>query len=246
MASSSHPTFRKDSTAHVDADYAGCTIARDDQETLSASRVRTGFVNLCLVVHHLAEQAQTEICLSSTASEYVAFSMAMRAHPNAPSDLRDWTNLQIEDYQSSLVRSTVFEDNQGCISQSTSPRCPHNKYLSLKYHFFVTRSEEKELWRSILNQRFKSGHFHKGLPSVDFKRIRVCSRMVIGTPIHFIGRGGKILRRLSFSSGKTGSPALYLSMDQVPARKALSLSVNQEPARKATGVPNYSPTYVCV
>jgi hypothetical protein len=37
----------------------------------------------------------------------------------------------------SLVRSTVFEDNMGCLSLVTVPKMsPRNKYLVLKYHFF--------------------------------------------------------------------------------------------------------------
>jgi hypothetical protein len=37
----------------------------------------------------------------------------------------------------SLVRSTVFEDNQGCLSMVNTPKMStRNKYLSLKYHFF--------------------------------------------------------------------------------------------------------------
>ena len=37
----------------------------------------------------------------------------------------------------SMVRSTVFEDNQGCISLVNGPKMsPRNKYLSLKYHWF--------------------------------------------------------------------------------------------------------------
>jgi hypothetical protein len=64
------PNLKKDSTLHMWMQITLDTIAKDDQETLSASRVKNRFCpTLCLVVHHLAEQAQTEICLSSTASE---------------------------------------------------------------------------------------------------------------------------------------------------------------------------------
>ena len=50
-------------------------------------------------------------------------------------EIRSKLNLPIIAH--SLVRSTVFEDNQGCLSLVNVPKMsPRNKHLALKYHFF--------------------------------------------------------------------------------------------------------------
>jgi hypothetical protein len=96
----------------------------------------------------------------------------------------------------SLVRSTVFED-QGCISSQRPQDVPLQIFI-VKISFFRDQIGEKGIVAVILNQ-FKSGHFHKrGFPVSISSGFESAYRMVIGTPIHFIGRGGKILRRLSF------------------------------------------------
>jgi hypothetical protein len=120
--------------------------------------------------YHLAEQAQPR-------------SASVQLHPcclqhgnerlihNAPSDLRDWTNLPIEDYQSKSSPINRLEDNQGCISGQRPQDVPRNKYLSLKY-FFRDQIEKKRNCGGYIKSDSKADIFTKGLPSVDFKRIR--------------------------------------------------------------------------
>jgi hypothetical protein len=62
----------------VDADFAGLHGYEDDQDPVSV-KSRTGFVLTpfgCPIIW--SSKLQTEITLSSTAAEYVAFSLAMR------------------------------------------------------------------------------------------------------------------------------------------------------------------------
>ena len=69
----------------------------------------------------------------------------------------------------SLVRSTVFEDNQGCLSLVNVPKMsPRNKYLALKYHYFFRSNigEDKGIVaRCISTLEQKGRHLHKGPPT---------------------------------------------------------------------------------
>ena len=154
----------------VDADFCGFYGHEDDQDPISV-RSRTGFVLTlfgCPVIW--SSKLQTEITLSSTAAEYVAFSMAM--HELLP--LRRLLQ-ELADKLTSLIHSTVFEDNQGCLSLVNVPKMsPRNKYLSLKYHFFRSNIGET---KGIVAQYIRSAEqradiLTKGLPPKQFAVIR--------------------------------------------------------------------------
>ena len=87
---------------------------------------RTGFTLTlfgCPIIWQ--SKLQSEITLSSTAAEYVAFSMAMRELLPMRALLHEIrSKLGLDFVKQSLVRSTVFEDNQGCLSLVNVPRCP--------------------------------------------------------------------------------------------------------------------------
>ena len=96
----------------VDADFAGMYGYEDEQDPISV-KSRTGFVLTlfgCPVLW--SSKLQTDITLSSTAAEYVAFSMAMRELLPLRALLQELgTHLDLPLISESLVRSTVFEDN---------------------------------------------------------------------------------------------------------------------------------------
>ena len=122
----------------VDADFCGMFGHEDDQDPVSVHS-RTGFVLTlfgCPVIW--SSKLQSEITLSSTAAEYVAFSMAMRELLPMQRLLQELADkLHLPQLSTSLVRSTVFEDNQGCLALVNTPKMsPRNKYFSLKYHWF--------------------------------------------------------------------------------------------------------------
>jgi hypothetical protein len=80
----------------------------------------------------------------------------------------------------SLVRSTVFEDNQGCLSMVNVPKMStRNKYLSLKYHFFRSHIGESKgvVAKHIRTTEQKADIFTKGLPPEQFQVIR---KLLIG------------------------------------------------------------------
>jgi hypothetical protein len=170
------PNIEAGLDCYVDADFAGLYGYEDDQDPVSV-KSRTGFVLTlfgCPIIW--SSKLQTEITLSSTAAEYVAFSMAMRELLPMRALLQEiCSKLQLRVATRSLVRSTVFEDNQGCLSMVNTPKMSaRNKYLSLKYHFFRDHiGKEKGIeakWIETTKQQ--ADIFTKGLPEAQFQVIR--------------------------------------------------------------------------
>lgn len=175
------PNLQEGLNCCVDADYAGLFSYEDPQDPVSV-KSRTGFVLTlfgCPVLW--SSKLQTEISLSSTAAEYVAFSMSMRELIPMRRLIQEMgTVLALEVATPSLVRSTVFEDNQGCLSLVNVPKMsPRNKYLALKYHFFRDHiGEEKGIVAQYIRSEIqKADIFTKSLPAKDFERIR---RLLMG------------------------------------------------------------------
>ena len=166
---------------YVDADFAGLYGYEDEQDPVSV-KSRTGFVLTlfgCPIIW--SSKLQTEITLSSTAAEYVAFSMAMRELLPMRALLQEMSNKMSLDFaKDSLVRSTVFEDNQGCLSLVNVPKMSaRNKYLALKYHFFRSHiGEEKGIVAKYINTlEQRANILSKGLPEGQFEVIR---KLLIG------------------------------------------------------------------
>ena len=83
--------------------------------------------------------------------------------------------MELKYVETSLVRSTVFEDNQGCLSLVNVPKMStRNKYLALKYHFFRANIGEDKgiVAKYISTTEQKADIFTKGLPGPQFTVIR--------------------------------------------------------------------------
>ena len=80
---------------------------------------------------------QTEITLSTTESEYVALSQAMRdVIPllEVLSHIQKAIEVEIE---KPVVRCTVFEDNMGALELAIAPKMrPRTRHIAVKYHHF--------------------------------------------------------------------------------------------------------------
>ena len=170
------PDLDKGLDCWVDADFAGLYGYEDEQDSVSV-KSRTGFVLTlfgCPIVW--SSKLQTDITLSSTAAEYVAFSMAMREVLPMRVLLQELAaKLDLPSVQRSLIRSTVFEDNTGCLSLVNVPKMsPRNKYLALKYHFFRSHIGEDKgiVARYIPTLEQRADIFTKGLPPTQFAVIR--------------------------------------------------------------------------
>ena len=86
--------------------------------------------------------------------------------------------MSLEITQPSLVCSTVFEDNTGCLALvKCTKMSPCNKYLALKYHFFRsslgTKNGNGIVAKYIRSEVQKADIFTKSLPKKDFLRIRL-------------------------------------------------------------------------
>ncbi len=85
------------------------------------------------------------------------------------------TKLDLPYVTGSVVRSKVFEDNQGCISLVNVPRMStRNKYIALKYHFFRSHiGEDKGVLALYVNTLEQLADvFTKGLPEPQFCKLR--------------------------------------------------------------------------
>ena len=176
-----NPDLNEGLNCYVDADFAGLWGHEDEQDPVSV-KSRTGFTLTlfgCPIIWQ--SKLQAEITLSSTAAEYVAFSMAMREILPMRALLQEiGTKLGLNILNTSLVRSTIFEDNMGCLSLVNVPKMsPKNKYLALKYHFFRSQiGESKGIIAKYVNTKEqKADIFTKGLPEAQFQHIR---KLLIG------------------------------------------------------------------
>ena len=175
------PDLKQGLDCYVDADFAGLYGYEDEQDPVSV-KSRTGFALTlfgCPIIW--SSKLQGEITLSSTAAEYVAFSMEMRELLPMRALLHEMAQkLKLNSVTKSLVRSTVFEDNQGCLSMVNVPKMStRNKYLSLKYHFFRSHIGESKgvVAKHIRTTEQKADIFTKGLPPEQFQVIR---KLLIG------------------------------------------------------------------
>ena len=83
--------------------------------------------------------------------------------------------LAVPSLGTSLVRSTVFEDNQGCLALVNTPRMsPRNKYISLKYHWFRSQLGPAQgiVAKYVRSERQLADVFTKGLPPSKFVPLR--------------------------------------------------------------------------
>ena len=160
----------------VDADFCGLYGAEDEQDPVSV-KSRTAFV-ITLQGFPIIWQSklQSEITLSTVAAEYVAFSMAMRELLPMRRLLQEISSkLDLPALKNTLVRSTVFEDNQGCLSLVNVPKMsPRNKYLALKYHWFRSHigADKGIVAKYIPSECQKADIGTKSLPPAQFKVIR--------------------------------------------------------------------------
>ena len=151
-------------------------MSYEDEQDPVCVKSRTGFTLTLFGCPILwSSKLQTDICLSSTAAEYVAFSMAMRELLPMRALLKEiGSKLDLAFVSDSLVRSTVFEDNQGVISLVNVPKMStHNKYLTLKYNLFRSHlgSSKGIVARYISTHEQKADILTKGLAQAQFQVI---------------------------------------------------------------------------
>ena len=161
---------------YVDADFAGLWNYESDQDPVCV-RSRTGYVMTlggCPI--QWSSKLQTEIALSTTEAEYIALSQAMRELiPLRRLLLEVVTSMKLPGVTDSIIKSTVFEDNNGAISTATAVRMtPRTKHIAVKYHFFkshINVGTGISLSKIDTNLQ-KADIFTKGLAPQKFAEIR--------------------------------------------------------------------------
>ena len=114
-------------------------------------------------------------------AEYIALSQALRELIPVRRLFEEVGQaLKLEHAKNSIVKSTVFEDNNGALGLATSPRLtPRTKHIAVKYHWFKTKiGEEKGIViEKVESERQKADGFTKPLPDGTFQTIR---RLLMG------------------------------------------------------------------
>jgi hypothetical protein len=83
--------------------------------------------------------------------------------------------MKLPGVQGSVIKSTVFEDNNGAISTATAVKMtPRTKHIAVKYHFFKSHvNEANGISLSKINTDLqKADIFTKGLSPLKFAGIR--------------------------------------------------------------------------
>ena len=134
------PTTDLSLNCYADADFAGLFSSSDPDDPKSV-KSRSGFViTLGSVPVSWTSKLQTETALSTMESEYISFSQALRVLLPLRIVLDELaTSLSLKHDPHSDIKSTIFEDNQACLSLASSdpPKMtPRSKSIAVKYHWF--------------------------------------------------------------------------------------------------------------
>ena len=131
------PDISKGLECYVDADFAGGWKDGDHSSPESVLS-RTGFVIMfagCPITWQ--SKLQTEIALSTTESEYIALSTAMREVIPFLNLLKEISEVFAIQTNTPIFKCKVWEDNESCIKVATSPKfTPRTKHIAIKYHHF--------------------------------------------------------------------------------------------------------------
>lgn len=92
-------------------------------------------------------QLQTEICLSSTESEYVGLSYALREVIPIMEVMKEMKHFKLGITQTKpSIHCKVFEDNSGALEMARIHKYrPRTKHLNIKYHHFRDYVERDEI-----------------------------------------------------------------------------------------------------
>jgi hypothetical protein len=125
---------------YADADFAGLFSTSDPEDPKSV-KSRSGYV---ITLGHIpvswGSKLQSETALSTMEAEYISLSKALRVLLPLRIVLDEVsTFLHLKHDPHSLIKSTIFEDNQACLALATSdpPKlAPRSKSIAVKYHWF--------------------------------------------------------------------------------------------------------------
>jgi hypothetical protein len=141
------PQKNKGLEVYVDADFSGNWDPKAPHMDRDTARSRHGYIIMyegCPLLHK--SQLQTEIALSSTESEYIGISYALRDAIPIMNLLQEMRSKGFPVFKTKpKLHCKVFEDNSGALEMAKTHKYrPRTKHLNIKLHHFrdyVTRGD---------------------------------------------------------------------------------------------------------
>jgi hypothetical protein len=124
----------------ADADYAGEWDPLNEITERDSARSRSGYIIKYAGMPIVwASRLQTELAMSSTESEYIALSTALREVLPMIDFLQELVNAKFKFIiDSPTISCTAFEDNEGCLEMARSPKFrPRTNILTLNTIIFM-------------------------------------------------------------------------------------------------------------
>lgn len=132
----------------ADADFCGLWDKDRAEHDPITAKSRSGYVVMFMGCPILwASKMQTEVALSSTESEYISLSTAMRQVIPLMDLLKELQTKQILNcHNLPKVYCKAFEDNIGALELARLPKMrPRTKHINNKYHHFWDKVAKKEI-----------------------------------------------------------------------------------------------------
>jgi len=132
----------------VDADFSGNWDPKSPEKDRDTARSRHGYIIMYEGAPILwKSQLQTEIALSSTESEYIGISYALREVIPLMELLREMKKLKFPILSEvPKIHCKLFEDNSGALEMAKTHKYrPRTKHLNVKLHHFRDYVERKEI-----------------------------------------------------------------------------------------------------
>ena len=169
------PDLSRGLECFVDADFAG-GWKDSDKDSPESVLSRTGYVIMfagCPITW--CSKLQTEIALSTTESEYIALSTAMRGVIPFLNLMEETAQLFGIQSEKPVFRCTVWEDNESCIKVAQSPKfTPRTKHIAIKYHHFRRFVDNGKIVIKYINTKEQTADIlTKPLPEKAFCYLRM-------------------------------------------------------------------------
>jgi transposase InsO family protein len=162
---------------YVDADFAGMWQAAAPVDDPVRVKSRTGYLILlanCPLVW--ASKLQTEIATSTLEAEFIALSTGMRELIPARTIFHALAkSIGLDVPEQASLRSTVFEDNNGCLTLATVPKMtPRTKHIGVKYFWFRSKVGPGSgiTIKKVDTKAQLADTLTKGLPAEQFATLR--------------------------------------------------------------------------
>jgi Reverse transcriptase (RNA-dependent DNA polymerase) len=161
---------------YCDADFSGTWDASIAETDGSTARSRSGYLIMyagCPLIW--ASRLQTEIALSTTESEYISLSQALREVLPLMRLVKELHEAKFKMHiEPPQIHCKVFEDNSGALAMAQVPKLrPRTKHINLKYHHFREAVANKEVSIHAIDTKDQVADiFTKPLPQDLFVKFR--------------------------------------------------------------------------